>query len=120
MRTYGYWIASITESSVAARIPGSQIRREFSRIVRFISGRGGMTEELLSRVSDFTSSILVMERAYRLWNAHAADLAAAAREFRRSYRALVNAVSRGVHESFEGSVDLAALSRSGPPLVGIS
>ena len=120
MRTYGYWIQAIIESSAALRIPGSQIRREFSRIVRFISGRGGMAEELLSRVSDFTSSILVMERAYRLWNAHAADLAAAAREFRRSYRALVNAVSRGVNESFGGSVDLAALSRSGPPLVGVS
>ena len=120
MRTYGYWIQAIIESNAALRIPVSQIRREFSRIVRFISGRGGMAEELLSRVSDFTSSILVMERAYRLWNAHAADLAAAAREFRRSYRALVSAVSRGVHESFEGSADLAALSRSGPPLVGIS
>lgn len=120
MRTYGYWIQAIIESNAALRIPGSQIRREFSRIVRFISGRGGMAEELLSRVSDFTSSILVMERAYRLWNAHAADLAAAAREFRRSYRALVSAVSRGVHESSEGSADLAALSRSGPPLVGIS
>lgn len=120
MRTYGYWIASITESSAAARIPGSQIRREFSRIVRFISGRGGMTEELLSRVSNFTNNILEMERAYRSWNTHAADLAAAAREFRRSYRALVNAVSRGVHESFEVSVDLASLSRSGPPLVGVS
>lgn len=120
MRTYGYWIASITESSAAARIPGSQIRREFSRIVRFISGRGGMTEELLSRVSDFTRDILQMEIAYRSWNTYAADLAAAAREFRRSYRALVNAVSRGVHESFEDSVDLASLSRSGPPLVGIS
>lgn len=120
MRTYGYWIQAIIESSAALRIPGSQIRREFSRIVRFISGRGGMAEELLSRVSDFTSSILVMERAYRLWNAHAADLAAAAREFRRSYRALVNAVSRGVDESFGGSVDLTSLSRSGPPLVGVS
>lgn len=120
MRTYGYWIASITESSAAARIPGSQIRREFSRIVRFISGRGGMTEELLSRVSNFTHDILQMEIAYRSWNTHAADLAAAAREFRRSYRALVNAVSRGVHESFEDSVDLASLSRSGPPLVGVS
>ena len=120
MRTYGYWIQAITESGAAMRIPGSQIRREFSRIVRFISGRGGMTEELLSRVSNFTSNILEMERAYRSWNTHAADLAAAAREFRRSYRALVNAVSMGVNESFEGSVDLAALSRSGPPLVGVS
>ena len=120
MRTYGYWIASITESNAALRIPGSQIRREFSRIIRFISGRGGMTEELLSRVDDFTSDILKMEVASRSWNAYAADLAAAAREFRRSYRALVNAVSRGVHESFEGSVDLASLSRSGPPLVGVS
>lgn len=120
MRTYGYWVASITESSAALRIPGSQIRREFSRIVRFISGRGGMTKELLSRVSNFTNNILEMERAYRSWNTYAADLAAAAREFRRSYRALVNAVSRGVHESSEGSVDLAALSRSGPPLVGVS
>ena len=120
MRTYGYWMASITESSAALRIPGSQIRREFSRIVRFISGRGGMAEELLSRVSDFTHDIIQMEIAYRSWNTYAADLAAAAREFRRSYRALVNAVSRGVHESFEGSVDLASLSRSGPPLVGIS
>ncbi len=120
MRTYGYWIQAVIESNAALRIPSSQIRREFSRIVRFISGRGGMAEELLSRVSDFTSSILVMERTYRSWNAHAADLAAAAREFRRSYRALVNAVSRGVHESFEGSVDLASLSRSGPPLVGVS
>lgn len=120
MRTYGYWIASISESNAALRIPGSQIRREFSRIVRFISGRGGMTEELLSRVSDFTHDIIQMEIAYRSWNTHAADLAAAAREFRRSYRALVNAVSRGVHESFEDSVDLASLSRSGPPLVGVS
>ena len=120
IRTYGYWMSAINESSAALRIPGSQIRREFSRIVRFISGRGGMAEELLSRVSDFTSNILAMEIAYRSWNTYAADLAAAAREFRRSYRALVNAVSRGVHESFEGSVDLAALSRSGPPLVGIS
>lgn len=120
MRTYGYWIQAVIESNAALRIPGSQIRREFSRIVRFISGRSGMTEELLSRVSDFTSNILAMEIAYRSWNTYAADLAAAAREFRRSYRALVNAVSRGVHESFEGSVDLAALSRSGPPLVGIS
>lgn len=120
MRTYGYWVASITESSAAMRIPSSQIHREFSRIVRFISGRGGMTEELLSRVSNFTNNILEMERAYRSWNTHAADLAAAAREFRRSYRALVNAVSRGVNESSEGSVDLAALSRSGPPLVGVS
>lgn len=120
VRTYGYWMSAINESSAALRIPGSQIRREFSRIVRFISGRGGMAEELLSRVSDFTSNILAMEIAYRSWNTYAADLAAAAREFRRSYRALVNAVSRGVHESFEGSVDLAALSRSGPPLVGIS
>ena len=120
MRTYGYWVASITESSAAMRIPSSQIHREFSRIVRFISGRGGMTEELLSRVSNFTNNILEMERAYRSWNTHAADLAAAAREFRRSYRALVNAVSRGVSESFEGSVDLTALSRSGPPLVGVS
>lgn len=120
MRTYGYWIHAIIESSAALRIPGSQIRREFSRIVRFISGRGGMTEELLSRVSDFTRDILQMEIAYRSWNTHAADLAAAAREFRRSYRALVNAVSRGVNESFEGRVDLASLSRSGPPLVGVS
>lgn len=120
MRTYSYWIQAVIESNAALRIPGSQIRREFSRIVRFISGRGGMAEELLSRVSDFTSNILAMEIAYRSWNTYAADLAAAAREFRRSYRALVNAVSRGVHESFEGSVDLAALSRSGPPLVGIS
>lgn len=120
MRTYGYWIASITESNAALRIPGSQIRREFSRIVRFISGRGGMTEELLSRVSDFTHDIIQMEIAYRSWNTHAADLAAAAREFRRSYRALVNAVSRGVHESFKDSIDLASLSRSGPPLVGVS
>lgn len=120
MRTYGYWVAGIIESSAAMRIPGSQIRREFSRIVRFISGRGGMAEELLSRVSDFTSNILAMEIAYRSWNTYAADLAAAAREFRRSYRALVNAVSRGVNESSEGSVDLAALSRSGPPLVGVS
>ena len=120
MRTYGYWIQAVIESNAALRIPGSQIRREFSRIVRFISGRGGMTEELLSRVDDFTSDILKMEIASRSWNTYAADLAAAAREFRRSYRALVNAVSRGVHESFEGSVDLASLSRSGPPLVGIS
>lgn len=120
MRTYGYWIQAVIESNAALRIPSSQIRREFSRIIRFISGRGGMTEELLSRVSDFTSNILAMEIAYRSWNAYAADLAAAAREFRRSYRALVNAVSRGVHESFEGSVDLASLSRSGPPLVGVS
>ena len=119
MRTYGYWVTSITESSAAMRIPSSQIHREFSRIVRFISGRGGMTEELLSRVSNFTNNILEMERAYRSWNTYAADLAASAREFRRSYRALVNAVSRGVHESFEGSVDLAS-SRSGPPLVGVS
>lgn len=120
MRTYGYWIQAVIESNAALRIPSSQIRREFSRIIRFISGRGGMTEELLSRVDDFTSDILKMEIASRSWNAYAADLAAAAREFRRSYRALVNAVSRGVHESFEGSVDLMALSRSGPPLVGIS
>ena len=120
MRTYGYWIQAVIESNAALRIPGSQIRREFSRIVRFISGRSGMTEELLSRVSDFTSNILAMEIAYRSWNTYAADLAAAAREFRRSYRALVNAVSRGVNESFEGSVDLTALSRSGPPLVGVS
>lgn len=120
MRTYGYWIQAVIESNAALRIPGSQIRREFSRIVRFISGRSGMTEELLSRVSDFTSNILAMEIAYRSWNTYAADLAAAAREFRRSYRALVNAVSRGVHESFEDSVDLASLSRSGPPLVGVS
>lgn len=120
MRTYGYWIQAVIESNAALRIPSSQIRREFSRIIRFISGRGGMTEELLSRVDDFTSDILKMEIASRSWNAYAADLAAAAREFRRSYRALVNAVSRGVHESFEGSVDLASLSRSGPPLVGIS
>ena len=120
MRTYGYWIQAVIESNAALRIPSSQIRREFSRIIRFISGRGGMTEELLSRVSDFTSNILAMEIAYRSWNTYAADLAAAAREFRRSYRALVNAVSRGVHESFEGSVDLASLSRSGPPLVGVS
>ena len=120
VRTYGYWISGIIESSAAMRIPGSQIRREFSRIIRFISGRGGMAEELLHRVDDFTSNILAMEIAYRSWNTYAADLAAAAREFRRSYRALVNAVSRGVSESFEGSVDLAALSRSGPPLVGIS
>lgn len=119
IRTYGYWMSAINESSAALRIPGSQIRREFSRIVRFISGRGGMAEELLSRVSDFTSNILAMEIAYRSWNTYAADLAAAARDFRRSYRALVNAVSRGVNESFEGSVDLAALSRSGPPLVGV-
>lgn len=117
VRTYGYWISGIIESSAAMRIPGSQIRREFSRIVRFISGRSGMADELLHRVSDFTSNILTMEIAYRSWNTYAADLAAAAREFRRSYRALVNAVSRGVSESFEGSVDLAALSRSGPPLV---
>lgn len=120
MRTYGYWIQAVIESNAALRIPSSQIRREFSRIIRFISGRGGMTEELLSRVSDFTSNILAMEIAYRSWNTYAADLAAAAREFRRSYRALVNAVSRGVHESFEGGVDLAYLSRSGPPLVGVS
>lgn len=120
MRTYGYWIQAVIESNAALRIPSSQIRREFSRIIRFISGRGGMTEELLSRVDDFTSDILKMEIASRSWNTYAADLAAAAREFRRSYRALVNAVSRGVHESFEGSVDLASLSRSGPPLVGIS
>lgn len=120
MRTYGYWIQAVIESNAALRIPSSQIRREFSRIIRFISGRGGMTEELLSRVSDFTSNILAMEIAYRSWNTYAADLAAAAREFRRSYRALVNAVSRGVHESFEDSVDLASLSRSGPPLVGVS
>ena len=120
MRTYGYWIQAVIESNAALRIPSSQIRRELSRIIRFISGRGGMTEELLSRVSDFTSNILAMEIAYRSWNTYAADLAAAAREFRRSYRALVNAVSRGVHESFEGSVDLASLSRSGPPLVGVS
>lgn len=120
MRTYGYWIQAVIESNAALRIPGSQIRREFSRIVRFISGRGGMTEELLSRVDDFTSDILKMEIASRSWNAYAADLAAAAREFRRSYRALVNAVSKGVHGSFEGSVDLASLSRSGPPLVGVS
>ena len=120
MRTYGYWIQAVIESNAAIRIPGSQIRREFSRIVRFISGRSGMTEELLSRVDDFTSDILKMEIASRSWNAYAADLAAAAREFRRSYRALVNAVSRSVHESFEGSVDLMALSRSGPPLVGVS
>lgn len=120
MRTYGYWIQAVIESNAALRIPSSQIRREFSRIIRFISGRGGMTEELLSRVDDFTSDILKMEIASRSWNAYAADLAAAAREFRRSYRALVNAVSRGVHESFEGSVDLASLSRSGPPLVGVS
>lgn len=120
MRTYGYWIQAVIESNAALRIPSSQIRREFSRIIRFISGRGGMTEELLSRVSDFTHDIIQMEIAYRSWNTHAADLAAAAREFRRSYRALVNAVSRGVHESFEGSVDLASLSRSGPPLVGVS
>lgn len=119
MRTYGYWIQAVIESNAALRIPSSQIRREFSRIIRFISGRGGMTEELLSRVDDFTSDILKMEIASRSWNAYAADLAAAAREFRRSYRALVNAVSRGVHESFEGSVDLMALSRSGPPLVGV-
>lgn len=120
MRTYGYWIQAVIESNAAMRIPGSQIRREFSRIVRFISGRGGMTEELLSRVDDFTSDILKMEIASRSWNAYAANLAAAAREFRRSYRALVNAVSKGVHGSFEGSVDLASLSRSGPPLVGVS
>lgn len=120
MRTYGYWIQAVIESNAALRIPSSQIRREFSRIVRFISGRGGMTEELLSRVDDFTSDILKMEIASRSWNAYAADLAAAAREFRRSYRALVNAVSRGVSESFEGSVDLTSLSRSGPPLVGVS
>lgn len=120
MRTYGYWIQAVIESNAALRIPSSQIRREFSRIIRFISGRGGMTEELLSRVSDFTHDIIQMEIAYRSWNTHAADLAAAAREFRRSYRALVNAVSRGVHESFEDSVDLASLSRSGPPLVGVS
>lgn len=120
MRTYGYWIQAVIESNASLRIPGSQIRREFSRIVRFISGRSGMTEELLSRVRDFTSNILAMEIAYRSWNTYAADLAAAAREFRRSYRALVNAVSRGVNESFEGSVDLTALSRSGPPLVGVS
>ena len=120
MRTYGYWIQAVIESNAALRIPGSQIRREFSRIVRFISGRGGMTEELLSRVDDFTSDILKMEIASRSWNTYAADLAAAAREFRRSYRALVNAVSKGVHESFEGSIDLASLSRSGPPLVSVS
>ena len=120
MRTYGYWIQAVIESNAALRIPGSQIRREFSRIVRFISGRSGMTEELLSRVDDFTSDILKMEIASRSWSTYAADLAAAAREFRRSYRALVNAVSRGIHESFEGSVDLASLSRSGPPLVGVS
>lgn len=120
MRTYGYWIQTIIESNAALRIPGSQIRREFSRIIRFISGRGGMSDELLHRVDDFTSNILAMEIAYRSWNTYAADLAAAAREFRRSYRALVNAVSRGVSESFEGSVDLAVLSRSGPPLVSTS
>lgn len=120
VRTYGYWMSAINESSAALRIPGSQIRREFSRIVRFIGGRGGMAEELLSRVSDFTSNVLAMEIAYRSWNTYAADLAAAAREFRRSYRALVNAVSRGVSESFEGSVDLTSLSRSGPPLAGVS
>ena len=102
------------------RIPGSQIRREFSRIVRFISGRGGMAEELIHRVNDFTSNILAMEIASRSWNVYAADLAASAREFRRSYRALVNAVSRGVNESSEGSIDFASLSRSGPPLVGVS
>ena len=117
VRTYGYWVSAITESSATTRIPGSQIRREFSRIIRFVNGRGSATEELIRRISDFTNNILTMEIAYRSWKSYANDLAAEAREFRRSYLALLGAVSKAAKTPYTDDLDLAPLISNGPPIV---
>ena len=116
MRTYGYLISSVFESDTAAHIPSDQILRELSKIIRFLSGRGDMASKILKQVSDFTGNLLTMEIAYRSWSDHAADLAAAAREFRRSYRALLGAVSKAARAPYRGDFDISSLASNGTPI----
>ena len=96
MRTYGYWLSLLIDSSITDQVSENDLKNDFSKIIRFVNGRGSMAPELLKRVQCFTGDILSMERAALSWKAYVADLAAAAREFRRSYRALLGAVSKGV------------------------
>ena len=116
MRTYGYLLSSVFESDTAAHIPSDQILREFSKIIRFLSGRGDMASKILKQVSDFTNNLLAMEIACRSWSDHAADLAAAAREFRRSYRALLGAVSKAARAPYRGDFDISSLASNGTPI----
>ena len=120
MRTYGYWLSLLIDSSITNQVSENDLKSDFSKIIRFVNGRGSMAQELLKRVQCFTGDILSMERAALSWKAYVADLAAAAREFRRSYRALLGAVSKGVEALSDRDVDLSSLVRSGPPPVGRS
>ena len=120
MRTYGYWLSLLIDSSITDQVSENDLKNDFSKIIRFVNGRGSMAHELLKRVQYFTGDILSMERAALSWKAYVTDLAAAAREFRRSYRALLGAVSKGAEALSDRDVDLSSLVRSGPPPVGRS
>lgn len=116
MRTYGYWLSRLMGSKVTMFVPESQIKREFNSVIRFLSGRGGMVSNLLDQISNFVSNIRQVEIASRSWNAYAADLAAAAREFRRSYLALLGAVSKAAKAPYSGDFDISSLVSNGTPI----
>ena len=113
MRTYGYWANCLANSEMSQRVPMSQISREFNKVIRFFHGRSGMTKEIGKRIDAFVNDTLAVEQAHRAWNARIADLTAAAREFRRSYRALVKAVSKGTEAHPRRRREFASSVRSG-------
>ena len=113
MRTYGYWANCLANSEMSERVPMSQISREFNKVIRFFHGRSGMPKEIEKRIDAFVNDTLAVEQAHRAWNARIADLTAAAREFRRSYRALVKAVSRGTEAPSRRRREFASSVRSG-------
>ena len=69
MRTYGYWLSLLIDSSITDQVSENDLKNDFSKIIRFVNGRGSMAPELLKRVQCFTGDILSMERAALSWKA---------------------------------------------------
>ena len=116
MRTYGYWLSRLMNSRAIASVTERQIRREFSNVIRFVNGRSGVLDGLLNQISSFTTNIRQVEIASRSWKAYVADLTASAREFRRSYLALLGAVSKAAKAPYSGDLDIPSLVSSGTPI----
>ncbi|WP_314690434.1 hypothetical protein [uncultured Rothia sp.] len=116
MRTYGYWVSRIMDSRAIASVTVRKIRRDIIDVIRFVSGRSSVLDGLLNQISSFTTNIRQVEIAVRSWKAYVADLTASAREFRRSYLALLGAVSKAAKAPYSGDLDIPSLVSSGTPI----
>ena len=116
MRTYGYWVSRLMGSRAIASVTERKIRRNITDVIRFVSGRSSVLDGLLNQISSFTTNIRQVEIAARSWKAYVADLTASAREFRRSYLALLGAVSKAAKAPYGGDLDIPSLVSSGTPI----